>query len=241
MSLLTPLLWLLIILPLLIIAKITTEKTNIKYLIVFSIYFLLDSYIRILAPKYIRIDFLNYNWIGTILTTILAIIFIFYHKKEIRKEIGFTTNINKTLKFGILLFVAFLLFDFIFKLVLFPKGNEFNLETFLFQATMPGISEEIVFRGILLWILSKAFVPSRKIKGIDFGWGFIIITFAFAMIHGVVLKENMEIKINYATIIYLTLITSLSVGLLRKFSGNLIYPILGHNIVNSMNFLIRLL
>lgn len=244
MSLWTPLIWLAIILPLLIIAQITTKKTNPKYLILFGGYFLLDSYTRILGYEYIKLDFLGLkgNWSGMILSLIFALIFILYHSKQIREDIGFTIKFNKkTLKSGILIFIGFLIFDFIFKMILFPKGGEFNLELFIFQASLPGLTEEIVYRGILLWILSKAFVPSKKIKGILFGWGFIIVTFLFAMIHGVVLTETMEFKVDYITIAYLTLITSLSVGILRKFSGNLILPTLGHNIVNLMNFFIRLI
>jgi membrane protease YdiL (CAAX protease family) len=126
-------------------------------------------------------------------------------------------------------------------MILFPKGGEFDLQQFLFQATIPGITEEIVFRGILLWILSKAFVPSIRFKGVLFGWGFIIITFLFAMIHGVGLTENLELKLDIVTILYLFLITSLSVSILRKFSGNLILPVLGHNVVNVMNAVIRIL
>ncbi len=244
MSLWTPLIWLGIILPLLIIAQITTKQTNPKYLLLFCGYFILDSYIRILGFQFIKLDFLglNGNWSGMILSLIFALIFIFYHSKQIRKDIGFTTDFNKkTVRLGVLIFLGFLICDFAFKMMLFPKGGEFNLEQFLFQATLPGLTEEIVFRGILLWILSKAFVPSKKIKGILFGWGFIIVTFLFAMMHGVVLTESMEFRIDYVTIIYLTLITSLSLGLLRKFSGNLILPTLGHNVVNLMNFFIRLI
>ncbi|WP_310993912.1 CPBP family glutamic-type intramembrane protease [Aequorivita marina] len=244
MLLWTPLLHLAIILPLLIIAQIFSKTTNPKYLLIFGAYFLADSYLRIVGSKYIELDFLglDWNWSGAFLALILALVFVLYHKKQIRKDIGFTTRFNKqTLKLGILVFLGFLLFDFIFKMIVFPKGGEFNLEQFMFQATMPGFSEEIVYRGILLWILSKAFVPSKKIKGILFGWGFVIVTFTFAMVHGVVLTETMEIKVDYITIAYITLITSLSLGFLRKFSGNLIFPTLGHNVVNLMNFFIRLL
>jgi hypothetical protein len=244
MSLWTPLLWLAILLPLFLIAQLTTKKTNPKYLILFGGYFLLDSYTRILGRDYIELDFLGLeaNYGGMLLSFVFALIFILYQSKKIREEIGFTTKFcKKTVKFGILIFLGFLLFDFVFKLIIFPKGGVFDLEKFLFQATLPGLTEEIVFRGILLWILSKAFVPSKEIKGVFFGWGFIIITFLFAMIHGVVLTEAMEIKVDYITIAYLTLITSLSVGVLRKFSGNLILPILGHNVVNLMNLFIRLI
>lgn len=244
MSLWTPLIWLVIILPLLMIAQLTSKQTNPKYLVLFGGYFILDSYIRILGFEFIKLDFLGLkgNWSGMILSLIVALIFIFYHSKEIRKDIGFTTEFNKKkLKLGILIFLGFLIFDFAFKMILFPKGGIFNLEQFLFQASLPGLTEEIVFRGILLWILSKAFIPSKKINGIFFGWGFIIVTFLFAMMHGVVLTESMEFKIDYITIIYITLITSLSLGILRKYSGNLILPTIGHNVVNLMNFFIRLM
>ena len=244
MPLLTPLLHLGIILPLLILAQIFSKKTNPKYLLIFGGYFLLDSYLRIFVSQYLKLEFLNlnWNWSGLFLTLVLALIFVLYHKKQIREDIGFTTKFNKkSLKLGILIFLGILLFDFIFKMIIFPKGGEFNLEQFMFQATMPGISEEIVYRGILLWILSKAFVPVKEIKGIMFGWGFIIITFTFAMVHGVALTDTMEIKVDYITIVYITLITSLSLGILRKFSGNLILPTIGHNVVNLMSFFIRLI
>ncbi|UBZ08765.1 CPBP family intramembrane metalloprotease [Salegentibacter mishustinae] len=238
MSLLTPLLWLLIISPLFIIAHFSSKKTNFKYLVIFAIYFLADSYLQALGSEYLTLDFLNldWNWSGKILSLILSLSFILYHSKEIRREIGFTSIfILKTLKFGVIIFLGFLLFDLIFKMMLFPKGSKFDLETFAFQALMPG-TEELIFRGIYLWLLSKAFISTK-----NFGWGFIIVTILFGLIHGVFLTEAMEIKFDLITIFYLTLISSLSLGILRKFSGNLILPILGHNAINLMNAIIRIL
>lgn len=244
MSLWTPLLWISLIAPLLIIAKITSKKTQLKYLFTFILYFLADCYLQSLGSKFIALDFvgLDWNWSGKILSLCLSLSFILFYGKEIRRDIGFTKKFNKkTLKTGLLIFGGFLLFDFIFKLIIFPKGGEFDLETFLFQATMPGLTEELLFRGIYLWLLGKAFISSKMIKGVSFGWNFIIVTFLFAMMHGVSLTEDLSFNFDLITIIYLTLITSLSLGLLRKFSGNVILPILGHNVVNVMNACIRML
>ncbi|MFD2825065.1 CPBP family intramembrane glutamic endopeptidase [Leeuwenhoekiella polynyae] len=244
MSLWTPVIWLSIIIPLLLVAQLTTKQTQPKYIIFFCGYFLIDSYTRILGYKWIKLDAMGLtgNWSGMLLSLAIALVFILYHSKAIRKDIGFTTVFNKrTIKLGILIFLGFLVFDFVFKMILFPKGGAFDLEQFVFQATLPGLTEEIVYRGILLWLLSKAFVPTKQVKGIFFGWGFIIVTFLFAMIHGVVLTEAMEFKVDSITIVYITLITSLSLGILRKFTGNLILPTVGHNMVNLMNFCIRLL
>lgn len=51
MSLFTPLLWLLIISPLIIIAHFSSKKTNFKYLLIFAIYFLADSYLQALGSE----------------------------------------------------------------------------------------------------------------------------------------------------------------------------------------------
>ncbi len=244
MSFWTPILWISLISPLFIIAKITSQKTHLKYLFGFIIYFLADCYLQSLGAKFLSLDALglNWNWSGKILSLCLSLSFILFHNKEIRKDIGFTFKFNRrTLKTGVYIFSGFLLFDLVFKLILFPKGGDFNIETFLFQSTMPGLTEELLFRGIYLWLLGKAFTSYKKIKGISFGWNFIIVTVLFAMMHGVSLSENLTFNFDLITIIYLTLITSLSLGLLRKFSGNVILPIFGHNLVNIMNACIRLL
>ncbi len=245
MSALTPLIWLLIILPLFILAFINVKKINLKFLLFFVLYFLVDCYLQQFSQRYLSLEFLGlkFTWIGKILSLILSLGIVFSVSKENREEIGFTTKSNsgKQLKFGVLFFLGFLLFDVIFKLILFPKGGAFDLETFAFQATMPGLTEEIVFRGISLWLLDKAFLPKWDFKGIKFGWGFIIVTLLFGIGHGVFLTEEYQFKIDIITIVYLTIISSLSLGVLRKFSGNLVYPALGHNTINLINAIIRIL
>lgn len=245
MSLLTPLIWILIILPLIAIALIKSEKGQLKYLVFFILYFLFDCYIQQLSATYLSLDFLGlrFTWIGKFLSLATSLTIIYSVSKAERREIGFTTRTNtgKQLQFGLLLFVGFLLFDFIFKMILFPKGGSFNLETFAFQATMPGLTEELAFRGISLWLLEKAFPANWTFKGVKFGWGFVIVTLLFGISHGVVLTVGHEFKIDVITIVYLIVISSLSLGVLRKFSGSLIYSVLGHNVINIMNAIIRIL
>lgn len=245
MSLFTPLIWILIIVPFIALAIFKSEKVNLKYLGLFVLYFLTDSYIQHLSKLYFDLEFigLKFAWIGKILSLCFALIVIFSVSKKDREEIGFTTKTNSKsqMKSGILIFLGFLVFDFVFKMILFPKGGDFDLETFAFQMTMPGLTEELVFRGILFWLLDKAFEPKWNFKGVKFGWGFVIITVLFAEAHGVMLTENYEFKFDIITILYLTIISSLSVGILRKLSGNLIFPILGHNAINTINAIIRIL
>lgn len=235
----------LLILPIIVIALMTSKKGQLKYLVFFVLYFLTDCYVQHFARVYVHMDVLGlkFAWIGKSLSLILSLAIIYFVSKSDREEIGFTTKTNpkKQVTFGLLFFFGFLLFDFAFKMVLFPKGGNFDLQTFAFQASLPGLTEELTFRGISLWLLDKAFLPNWTFKGIKFGWGFIIVTVFFGLAHGVLLTENHEFKFDVITMVYLTLISSLSLGVLRKFSGNLIYPILGHNTINIMNAIIRIL
>lgn len=242
MSLFTPLLWILLIAPLIAVACFKTEKINWRYLVFFILYFLADVFLQASGKQLINLD-IKFNWSGKILSLILGLIIIFSVSKEERIKIGFTskTNSSASLKFGLLVFFGFTFFDIIFKLILFPKGNAFDLETFLFQATMPGLTEEILFRGISLWLLDKAFAPTWNYRGIKFGWAFVIVTVLFGVSHGAVLDQDLHLKFDIITMVYLTLISSLSVGILRQFSGNLIYSILGHNTINLINAVIRIL
>jgi len=243
MSLLTPLIWLLIMLPIFIIAFFKSKKGNLKFLLLFIVLFLADNYIQIFTKQYLPDFGLKFSWLGKFLSLAISLSFIYFVNKNDRKEIGFTTSTNskKQIKFGGLVFLGFLTFDFIFKFILFPKGGEFDLETFVFQATMPGLTEEILFRGIYLWIFDKVFLPNWNYKGITFGWSFVIVTLLFGVAHGAVLTSDYQFKFDIITIVYLTLISSLSLGILRKFSGNLIYSIVGHNVINVMNAIIRIL
>lgn len=232
-------------LPLFLLAFINNKKVNFKYLAFFFLYFLADCYIQHLSRRYISLEFigLKFAWAGKIISLVVSLFIILLVNKNDRKEIGFTkqTNSREQLKFGLLFFFGFLLFDFVFKMILFPKGGAFDLETFAFQATLPGLTEEITFRGICLWLLDKAFEPKWNFKGIKLGWSFIIVTVLFGVAHGAILTVDHQFKFDIVTIVYLILISSLSVGILRKFSGSLIYSILGHNCINIMNAIIRIL
>ncbi|MCD9855280.1 CPBP family intramembrane metalloprotease [Epilithonimonas sp. JDS] len=243
MSLFTPLIWLLVMSPVFIIAFFKSKKGNMKFLLLFLILFLADNYIQILIKQYLPDFGLKFSWLGKFLSLATSLLVIFFVNQNDRKEIGFTTSANskKQIKFGVLVFLGFLIFDFAFKFILFPKGGEFDLETFAFQATMPGLTEEILFRGIYLWIFDRVFLPNWHYKGIRFGWSFVIVTLLFGVAHGIILTADHQLKFDIITIVYLTSISSLSLGILRKFTGNLIYSILGHNVINVMNAIIRIL
>src|SRR5690625_5252085 len=148
MSLFYPVLWIVLMIPLFLLAYFTSKETNLKFLAFFILYFLIDSYVQ-LSPEYLNLPSfgLQFGWISKMLSIAISLLLLFFLSKKSRKEIGFTKSIHKkTIRLGILLFIGYLIIDFIIKFIIFPKGGDFDLEAFLFQAIMPGISEELAYR-----------------------------------------------------------------------------------------------
>jgi membrane protease YdiL (CAAX protease family) len=59
-----------------------------------------------------------------------------------------------------------------------------SLEAISFAATLPGLDEELVFRGILLAILIAAFGKPWRVLGVSVGWGAVAVICLFGVAHG---------------------------------------------------------
>ena len=98
------------------------------------------------------------------------------------------------------------------------------LETWLYQATLPGLVEETVFRGVLL-VLAERAVAARhacwNVMGARIGWGGLLVTLAFLALHGISLGTVFGVL--PAALLYLWL---------RQRTGSLLLPIVAHNLWN---------
>ena len=95
------------------------------------------------------------------------------------------------------------------------------LETWVYQATLPGIVEEAVFRGVLLSLLDHAFVARKNLFGAPVGWGGVTVTLLFLALHGVTVGTLLGVL--PAALLYLWL---------RARTGSLAAPIVVHNLWN---------
>jgi len=95
------------------------------------------------------------------------------------------------------------------------------LQTWLYQASVPGLVEEILFRGVLLALLDRAFVARRRLAGAEFGRGSLVVTIVFGLLHGVQLGTLLGVW--PAALLFLWL---------RVRTGSLLMPVLGHNLWN---------
>lgn len=98
------------------------------------------------------------------------------------------------------------------------------LETWLYQATLPGLVEETVFRGVLLALAERAVAARHAcwdVMGARIGWGGLLVTLAFLALHGISLGTVLGVL--PAALLYLWL---------RQRTGSLLLPIVAHNLWN---------
>lgn len=98
-------------------------------------------------------------------------------------------------------------------------------QTFLFQLFMPSLSEEIVYRGVLLALFTRAFAGLRATL-----LSAILVTAWFCILHGVG-SLNGAIQFDLASLLVTAIVGGLLV-FLRIASKSLLYPIVGHSIYN---------
>jgi membrane protease YdiL (CAAX protease family) len=99
--------------------------------------------------------------------------------------------------------------------------TDLALETWVYQATLPGLVEESVFRGVLLALLDRAFVARKELFGAPIGWGGALVTLVFLALHGIGLGTLLGVL--PAALLYLWL---------RARTGSLVAPIAVHNLWN---------
>jgi len=96
-----------------------------------------------------------------------------------------------------------------------------SLETWLYQASLPGLVEECLFRGVLLALLDRAFSARRRLAGADFGYGALVVTALFGLLHGVRFGSLLGVWPPALLCLWL-----------RARTGSLVMPVLGHNLWN---------
>lgn len=113
-------------------------------------------------------------------------------------------------------------------------GLTADAPTYAYEATMPGLGEEIMYRGVMLMLLNEAFGRPWKFAGIQFGWGFIIVSALFGFLHGMDAPSVDKIQIVWSGMIFPAL-TGIVLAWLRKRTGSVWTGVVFHNFVNTVN------
>jgi membrane protease YdiL (CAAX protease family) len=167
----------------------------------------------------------RWNWSGQLLALLgtLGMAALLVQRAGLSwREMGFTwTQRPGSLRPSLLLSAVVLVGHFAWMSLSPLRLSGVTPETWLYQASMPGLVEEALFRGVLLALLDRAFVARRQGFGISLGWGAAVVTLVFLALRGV--------RIGHLTGV---LPAALLFLWLRQRTGSLVMPIAVHNLWN---------
>ena len=227
----TPIIFLLISIPLFLIGK-KKQPFAKHFLLVFIVYVLLDMILTALPIEFPAFDFIkgDMNWSGKIYSYALALAFFLLYKGLPLSEYGLTLKQNEgSLKFAIRTTLVFVLLMLAY--CVFLGRYTADMENILFQLSMPSVVEEIVFRGVYLGILGRLFTDSMRIGKINFGMGVWISSLLFGLWHGLNISNEFVISMSWLPFVYTGLI-GFVLALVAKRTGSLVFPIIIHILVN---------
>jgi len=175
-----------------------------------------------------------WNWGGKILAITLwvVVLFLLMRLKEDFKpaDAGFTLKQNAaSTKPAMIALGLFALYQVL--LTQLDGGDGYDTEKLLFQASMPGLDEEPMFRGLLLYLLSLA-IPSKRIAifGAQINIAGFMLVALFGLGHGLGNNDGEW----YFSAFYTSATALYGFILLwfREKTGSLVFPIVAHNVVN---------
>lgn len=178
---------------------------------------------------------LNWNWDGkifSIIATILILTILTVCSRRVNFEAaGVTLRQHEGSVLPAWIATAILAALAIAAEIAVSDGRSLGAERFLFQATMPGLDEELYFRGLLLLVLSLAIQSgSANMLGASISWAGMVTTLLFGLGHSLFWREGAA-SFSSAAFIY-TFILGFGILWIRQRTGSILIPILAHNLIN---------
>lgn len=173
----------------------------------------------------------QWNWIGKLAVLLAALLYVYFNKTINKAEAGFTLNLKPASFWpAALVMLVLLLMRLGIKL---SSGNlkGFNAETVVFQATLPGLTEELIYRGLLLGILNKIYLPKFNLLKTHIGWGLLLQALLFGLVHGLHFNNSFEVVFSLQKF-FMTFGLALVLGWLRERTGSTAPAIIFHNLWN---------
>lgn len=124
---------------------------------------------------------------------------------------------------------------FLILALIFPNEG-LSVEALAFQLTMPGLEEEVFYRGVLLVALGRAFAGRVRFLGVDWGLGAILSCVLFGLAHAFGFSDG-EFSFDPLTM-GLTAVPSLIAVWLALKTRSLVLPVLLHNFGNAVMMVI---
>jgi membrane protease YdiL (CAAX protease family) len=177
----------------------------------------------------------NWNWSGKIYAIFGSVAFLILYRKFTLKDYFLTIKQNGNfLKIGFLTIVSILAIQVILSLISNINKN-WDLETLLFQFTLPGIDEEIAYRGIMLGLLTKSLSNDIKFFGkTTINVSILTTAMLFGFAHSFHLDKSLDVIFKITPFIQST-IYGIIWGWLTVKSGSILSALISHNLGNGLS------
>jgi len=230
-----------VVLPFVIVAVRAARRqgrhVSLMRLTLLAFFFLVSLALTRLDPV---CSFIKSPWQSMILQVACALTFIFATRSVARA--GLTLHISAhAWRDSVIVTTLLLLFVVARSLLLRRLGlgsstgqnrtTSIAVEYLLFQLTMPGIAEELGYRGVIQPGLNESLGRPWKLLGIQVGWGWVITSLIFWAIHAFRVAPPLHLSFYWPTLT-MQLIAGFAYGWIRERTESVFPPILAHNLVN---------
>ena len=170
----------------------------------------------------------SWNWLGKSMSLfgilVVASLPMFGYRRS-----GLTLRQNKGSWTAFI--VLFALCVLVFYFAVSGGDGRDDWETIAFQWTMPGLDEEIFYRGVLLLAMNEAFRGRISLLGAPIGYGGLLTSVFFGLAHALSYGQG-----GFAFDPMTFLITgapSLILLWMREKTGSVVLPLIAHNAING--------
>ena len=173
---------------------------------------------------------LHWNWLGKVFTLVSTFLFLALLPTIKRADIGLVWRQNRGSLLPALFMVGVICALGWGQAIFDGEASNLSPERLWFQALMPGLDEEFVFRGVLLALFVDAFGEGRPVFQGRFGIAETVITLLFGAAHGLRISHGVPV-LAFETFVVTGLIGA-ALMWIRQRTGSLVLPVFAHNLVN---------
>jgi CAAX protease family protein len=198
---------------------------------------LLDSSMTLLPilDKHLQFPNVDWNWAGKLysLAAMLVVsIYLIATRKLTARDIGLTLHqAPGTGRALLTVILPYLVVITVLMLAMFGFTKPPTRETLAYQATMPGLAEELSYRGVQLAIFNRMFTGRFRLFGAEIGYGAIAISIAFGLLHGVGFDKSLHLQTSPVLAVF-TGTVGFVLAWLRERTKSLALPVVLHNVTN---------
>ncbi len=133
---------------------------------------------------------LKYNWTGKLFSILVSVLAIYKFKWVSPPETGLVRPQPGSLRVVAAVVAGLATVQLVSALITQGYGPSQAWESFWYQLTMPGIAEELFFRGTLLGLLGRAFPRNLPFFGTRTSWGGVVSVLLFVLAHGITFRNG---------------------------------------------------